>query len=253
MSIFAVMHIFAFPWKPYSIKHSYSDPLYQPRGSYSDGGEPTKYQGGRFGLLALADAFNPWDIIKMTARGFRWLFVGVRHRHDDVSYQNGSKKNPAYQPATELRPTGANGVARVDGAAEDDRAGLLRHSGQMPRATPYRPNSNDGYAAGEDSQIDLGRPQQHQSGTHGTSSYGLDMKPSEFPDDDTLYPAGSGLGSFAASGAGAGAGGLTGGSVHPAFRISGQRRDHDVFGEPAQTRGDADSIRSPTYRTHDYR
>ena len=244
MAIFAVLHVFAFPWKPYSIKHSYSDPVHQPGGGFSGGGT-LKYQGGRFGLLALVDAFNIWDIIKGTARGFRWMFVGFRHRHDDISYKT-TKADPAYtgptfagstEPATELRPSGSDGIARADPSVEDDRAGLLRHSGQMSRLGPY---SNDEYNAGDNSQVDLGRPQQwRQPAPRETvTPFDFDMKPSEFMDEDTSY--GHGPGGSAAAGAGAGAGGLSGSSVHPAFRIDG--------GAP---RGDADSIRPPTYRSRD--
>ena len=240
------MHIFAFPWKPYSIKHSYSDPLTQPGTGFS-GGDGTEYLGGPFGLKALADAFNPWDIIKMTARGLRWLFVGVRKRHEDISYANPAKADPGFagptfagtgEPATELRSQDEE----LRGRTHDDRQGLLRHSGQMPSASPYRGYSLEEYG---DSQIDLGRPrpQQPPPGT-AVSTYGLDTKPSEFMDEDTTYQPGYQPSSSAAGGAGAGAQGLDGASVHPAFR-PGQR--------PGQQRNwnDADSIRPPTYRTTD--
>jgi hypothetical protein len=243
MSIFAVMHIFAFPWKPYSIKHSYSDPLNQPGSGFSGG--DGKYQGGRFGVLALADAFNPWDIIKMTARGLRWLFVGVRKRHEDISYANPAKADPGYsgptfagtgEPATELHSQDEE----LRGRRHDDRQGLLRHSGQMPSASPYRGYSLDEYG---DSQIDLGHPQAQQPppGT-AVSTFGLDAKPSEFMEEDTTYQPGYPQSSSAAAGAGAGAQGLDGASVHPAFR-PGQQRNWN----------DADSIRPPTYRTTDPR
>ena len=206
-----------------------------------------KYKGGPLGIYALADAFNPWDICKMTARGLRWLFVGVRKRHEDISYTNPSKLDPAYpgptyagtgDPATELRS------ARADSGLkdEDDRQGLLRHSGHMGRVqtrSPYRPYESDEYGA--DSQVDLGRPTRHQAppGT-AISTAGLDSKPSDFMDEeDTAYQPGYGPSSSA--GAGAGAQGLDGASVHPAFRATMQQWS------------DADSIRPPTYRTTDSR
>lgn len=249
MAIFAVMHIFAFPWKPYSIKHSYSDPLSEPGSGFSGGDDTKRYKGGPFGLLALADAFNPWDICKMTARGLRWLFVGVRKRHEDVSYANPSKLDPTYggptfagtgEPATELHAARDARGLKGDGFAEDDRQGLLRHSGQMgrvPTASPYRPYESDEYDA--DSQIDLGRPRQHAPPGTAISTAGLDSKPSDFMDEDTAYQPGYGPSSSA--GAGAGAQGLDGASVHPAFRATTQQWS------------DADSIRPPTYRTTDPR
>jgi hypothetical protein len=60
MTIFAIIHIFAFSWKPYDMTKT-ADPSAQ-------------YEGGRFGWKALWDAFNLWDIVKAAARGFRWLF-----------------------------------------------------------------------------------------------------------------------------------------------------------------------------------
>ena len=251
MAIFAVMHIFAFPWKPYSIKHSYSDPLNEPGSGFSGGETHIKYKGGPLGLIALADAFNPWDICKMTARGLRWLFVGARKRHEDISYANPSKLDPAYpgptfagtgEPATELRSTGGVRGLKDDGFAEDDRQGLLRHSGQMgrvPTASPYRAYESDEYAAGDDSQVDLGRPRQYAPPGTAISTAGLDAKPSDFMEEDTAYQPGYGPSSSAAAGAGAGAQGLDGASVHPAFRATMQQWS------------DADSIRPPTYRTND--
>jgi len=46
--------------------------------------EQPPYEGGTLGIKALIDALNPWDIIKATGRGFRWLFVGVKKRNDPV-------------------------------------------------------------------------------------------------------------------------------------------------------------------------
>lgn len=87
MAIFAVMHIFAFPWRAtYKLPKdgiTTADVLNAPGAGFS--GQP-EYHGGPFGIKAYADAFNPWDIIKAIGRGFRWLFVGVKHRRNDSSY-----------------------------------------------------------------------------------------------------------------------------------------------------------------------
>jgi len=259
MAIFAVMHIFAFPWKPYSLKHSYKDPLNVPGTGYSGGesGE-MKYKGV---LYALADAFNPWDIVKMTARGLRWLFVGIRKRHDDMSYQTAAKsggidvamdyRGPTYagtgEAATELRGGMASDVGRGRSGtlAEDDRAGLLGHEarmGRMPSASPYRTYSEDEYAPPANS-YPRANPTQHKPrlpprrpapGTAtggGGYEYG-DMKSSGFrsSDEDDVsssrpYHPGYGPASSApaAAGAGAGAQGIAGG-LHPAFRMSAEQQ-----------------------------
>lgn len=44
------------------------------------------YHGGKMGFKALVDAMNPWDLVKATARGLRWLFVGRKKRLADPSY-----------------------------------------------------------------------------------------------------------------------------------------------------------------------
>ncbi|KAF2400850.1 DUF300-domain-containing protein [Trichodelitschia bisporula] len=74
MSIFAGMHMFAFSWKPYDIRNN-PDPA-------------ARYQGGPLGLYAFVDAFNLWDVVKASARGFRWLFHGRRRRMTDPSYRD---------------------------------------------------------------------------------------------------------------------------------------------------------------------
>lgn len=240
MAFFSVLHIFAYPWKPYSIKHMSNDPLMASGMGFS--GEMPKYQGGALGWRAIADAFNPWDIIKASARGFRWLFVGVRKRHLDVSYQptklgpdnNTSYTGPTFagtgETATELRTTQQNRRGRAedvrgDGAAFDDRAGLLSYSQVPARAnsnspgnSPYRTDSQDEYASGGD----LGAPTTRPGGR--AVSPGMDLKPSNFEDEDIGFHPGMGPAT----------------SVHPAHRPG-------EFGSaPGGSVG-----RPPTYRTND--
>jgi len=121
MAIFAVLHLWAFPYRhPYAnaaelAEHkalsanssiinngmnghmardqlediSQIDPApiqgtkkRKPHTGYTK--EQPAYEGGPLGVKALIDALNPWDIIKATGRGFRWLFVGVKKRNDPV-------------------------------------------------------------------------------------------------------------------------------------------------------------------------
>lgn len=81
MAIFAALHILAFPYRPYRLDGLHA--LTGPGASYSG---HARYKGGPGGVYAYAEAFNPWDIIKASARGFRWLFVGVRYRNEDLGY-----------------------------------------------------------------------------------------------------------------------------------------------------------------------
>lgn len=88
MVIFAVMHLFAYGWKPYRLASPESTDPSNPfaDGDYNSAAPKEHYHGGVLGLRAFLDAFNPWDIIKAIGRGFRWLFVGRRFREQDVSY-----------------------------------------------------------------------------------------------------------------------------------------------------------------------
>jgi hypothetical protein len=188
MAFFAVLHIFAFPYKPYDLARSTE-------------AVPLKYKGA---LWAFADAFNPWDIIKASARGFRWLFVGVRQRHMDESYQtnNGTKvgtmdgyTGPLHagngSAATELRPSNddrrqGRDSRKTTDLSEDDRQGLLHNPagpGRREDTSPYKAYSNDEYAPGDDSaQLSSDRPGRHGGyGEHDTGYHGAAQS-----SDDTL-------------------------------------------------------------------
>lgn len=123
MAIFAAMHLFAFTYRPYDISHP-SDPSVHYKGA----------------PRAFLDAFNPIDIVKACARGFRWLFVRRRTRHTDSSYQS------TKQGALEMDVTFAGSDDAATGmvlgrqgsyapvASEEDRAGLLAHAQSNPKA-----------------------------------------------------------------------------------------------------------------------
>ncbi|EPS41517.1 hypothetical protein H072_4543 [Dactylellina haptotyla CBS 200.50] len=83
MTGFAIMHLFSYPWKEYT-----EEGLAE---RYKKMGLAVKdldvvYKGGFGGWKAWVDTFNPWDFIKAVARGFRWLFVGVKKRHVQSIY-----------------------------------------------------------------------------------------------------------------------------------------------------------------------
>lgn len=125
MAIFAVAHLFAFPWKPYDISQS-PDPV-------------SHYRGGPMGTMALLDAFNPWDIIKAGARGFRWLFVGIRNREQDSSYavHSSAASSKLHGLDSDLESSGP-GIP-VPGTYGPMRGGLgLQESGVELRGPPKR-------------------------------------------------------------------------------------------------------------------
>lgn len=84
MAIFSIFHLFAFPYQPYTLKghgiinYSWGLNLENKLGTN---------QGGPFGLKAIIDALNPWDLIKSFARAIPWLFVGRKNRESDISYK----------------------------------------------------------------------------------------------------------------------------------------------------------------------
>ena len=96
MALFSILHIWAYPWKPYDIKSS-KQVLAEGGPEYQSG-----YQGGPMGIKAFADAFNPWDFVKAVGRGFRWIAVGRSRRLQDESYK-------AYLQGTALESTSGNG------------------------------------------------------------------------------------------------------------------------------------------------
>lgn len=95
MAIFAVLHLYAFPWKPYQNP----TPTEYPMSPIKN--EIGPKQGGPLGIMALVDAMNPWDLVKAFARGMRWLFVGRKHRESDPSY----KMNISNENDMVLEPT----------------------------------------------------------------------------------------------------------------------------------------------------
>ena len=73
--VISILHIYAFPSRNYKISNLQPDDL-ETVGVY---------QGGFFGVRAILEAVNIWDLAKATARGLRWLFTGQKASTDDRS------------------------------------------------------------------------------------------------------------------------------------------------------------------------
>jgi Organic solute transporter Ostalpha len=171
MAIFAILHLFAFPYKPYTKPEQ--PPIYPvASGSIDDIGPK---QGGFLGIKALVDAMNPWDLVKGFARGMRWLFVGRKTRQTDISYKasgldfnNPSNENDMTLEATRTDSSykGSQGLPIAEefrrskfglqgldstGKVDDEGAGLIAHAqpnplnsgGYIPARQRYDANGQD--------------------------------------------------------------------------------------------------------------
>lgn len=162
--------------------------------TYGTGSSP-KYLGGFLGIKAYLDAMNPWDFVKAAARGFRWLFVGYRHRTKDPSYAQAGKIDTVdgytgiaqSGHGTELHPTlGSPPRAhRTAGMAEDDRTGLLQNPAALAQTqsrghSPYRKEQDLNWPLSNTSQPDVstypgypyGKAPSYDSSYHGqTANY----------------------------------------------------------------------------------
>ncbi|KAK6354994.1 hypothetical protein TWF696_004120 [Orbilia brochopaga] len=83
MTGFAIMHLYSYPWRDYT-PEGLSE-RYKRMGLAVRDLDVSR-KGGSFGWKAWADTFNPWDFVKATARGVRWLFIGRKRRHQDSIY-----------------------------------------------------------------------------------------------------------------------------------------------------------------------
>ncbi|CZT04779.1 related to transmembrane protein 34 [Rhynchosporium agropyri] len=145
MALFAILHLFAFSWKPYASSSSSST---YPMSNIKNTLGPK--QGGFLGIKAFIDAMNPWDLVKAFARGMRWLFIGVKNREQDASYKFGnsfdinnlrnnddaSPRTPPHLPIAEEFRRSKFGLPRFSAVgvkkSDDEVAGLIAHAQPNP-------------------------------------------------------------------------------------------------------------------------
>lgn len=199
MACFSVLHIFAFPFQPYSL--SKKNALNAPGAGFS--GMP-HYEGGFLGIKAYLDAGNPWDIIKASARGFRWLFVGVKHRREDSSYQDSGWGSDSgvfsgngggvYYQSTKLGPVGQEGPTSMqrDRHMSRERVEDVNRRQSAERRAESEASSSTTYVAGAGKQGsgyptgDLADvpPQEYDTGYHGARKpayFGHELPPAPYP------------------------------------------------------------------------
>jgi hypothetical protein len=161
MAFFAVLHLFAYPHSPYKPGHKIEYP-----GSDSVPQELGPKKGGPLGILAIVDALNPWDIVKAFGRGIRWIFVGRRHRENDISYKM------SRQPSLSLDPINRNNT-NFDISYGGARRGV--GSPKLPIAEEFR-RSKFGLPSHEEAEEGAGlisnaQPNPVEFGTPRSSPY----------------------------------------------------------------------------------
>lgn len=63
MAVVSAVHLSIYAWKLYQLSATEDDPA-------------RSYHGRRFGLRAILDICNPWDLFKSCGRAIRWVFGG---------------------------------------------------------------------------------------------------------------------------------------------------------------------------------
>ncbi|KXG49804.1 Organic solute transporter Ost-alpha [Penicillium griseofulvum] len=151
MAIFAILHLWAFSWKSYTLANQSSEVT----DFYGNG--KAVYQGGRYGIRALFDAMNPLDLFKAIGRSARWLFVGRKSRTLDPSYQ--PQQSFGLQPPQEGSELTEHGTA-YHGASTVIPGGRTGRYGE----TPY-----------EEGEVLLAHAQPNPEIAPGTSPYASDL------------------------------------------------------------------------------
>jgi hypothetical protein len=151
MAIFAILHLWAFSWKSYTLANQSSEVT----DFYGNG--KAVYQGGRYGIRALFDAMNPLDLFKAIGRSARWLFVGRKSRTLDPSYQ--PQQSFGLQPPQEGSELTEHGTA-YRGAGTVIPGGRTGRYGE----TPY-----------EEGEVLLAHAQPNPEIAPGTSPYASDL------------------------------------------------------------------------------
>lgn len=169
MSIFSILHLWAFSWKRYVITPG------GPEVTDFYGNGKATYQGGRMGFGGLADAMNPLDLLKAVGRSFRWLAVGRKNRLQDPSYKSHTD-TIGLQPSgstlgNQSTAYGGAGAAvpgsRTNRYPSDDEGEILLANAQSNPSTshlepsPWEDDSDD-YSQGQSGRF---------SGREGASPY----------------------------------------------------------------------------------
>ncbi|SZF00492.1 unnamed protein product [Blumeria hordei] len=159
MAVFSILHLFAFSYKQYVSEPSTMSSLNDEARTTIVGPN----QGGPAGLLALADAMNPWDLVKGFARAIPWLLVGHKqrdtngplkssetdlHLHTEMSLEPQHSRQNSLVPVGPRRPS-RNVVINNSGIKNPAFGPATRINSRVSHTGPYVPArqryDNDGY------------------------------------------------------------------------------------------------------------
>lgn len=196
MSIFAVLHLWAFSWRPYVIPNQGSEVT-----DFYGNGKVT-YEGGRWGFKALIDSMNPLDLFKAVGRSARWLVIGFNYRLQDPSYQAHLETIGLQPPETGMVDKnaayhGAGGTNGTKLAGQDDRycgdeegVVLLTHAQSNPHTGPlgYSPeDDSDGYLQPQQNRFyRQNNPSYDEADRYNTSRPSYDVADYPYPADGPL-------------------------------------------------------------------
>ncbi|KAH8680994.1 organic solute transporter Ostalpha-domain-containing protein [Xylariales sp. PMI_506] len=197
MSAFAILHLWAFPYQPYvpGAKQTYYPGVDSGMGQPPRPNEHTSPQGGFLGVKAFIDAINLWDVVKAFGRGMRWLFVGVRKRHLDPSYNKGDQNS--LDTSYPMKPYGA---LNPGGKSTDHLpiASEFRRSTFYPKVSPLTGRADESAGLIDNAQgFSNGSPEQRKVGPYlepvredGPVSPYQDSQRSEYYESDSGPSAG---------------------------------------------------------------
>lgn len=137
MIIFSILHLWAFPWKTYELP---SEPYDVNNANYS------YYQGGKFGIKAYINAFNPLDTVKAIARGVKWVICGWSRRHGDA------EKIIARKESKRIVPSGRGSEEEMGLVKNAAKPGTLGFEGYS------KANSGGVYAEAGDDELQVYHP-----------------------------------------------------------------------------------------------
>ncbi|KAJ9136489.1 DUF300-domain-containing protein [Pleurostoma richardsiae] len=174
MALFALLHLWAFPYRPYTAA---AKPTFYPSPSPDSSIPPRESEklapaGGFLGLKAIWDSANLWDVVKAFGRGIRWLFVGVKHREEDVSY-HGTGKSAAAVDLDDMsmsppQKTSSGRLDVVDTAYGGGGAAPFGMHRKQSKSTDHLPIATEFRRSRFDMMHSGGRQQAQQQGRMGT-------------------------------------------------------------------------------------